>query len=107
MSGNMTAAAKRPNVVIILADDLGFSDIGAYGGEIETPYLDEMAFEGLRMTDFHTASACSPTRAMLLTGASLWRNFRGVRDRAKQNWTDEQCLWYRNRSPYCRDGING
>lgn len=59
---------KRPNVLIILADDLGFSDIGCFGGEIQTPHLDELASEGLRFTDFHTAAACSPTRAMLLSG---------------------------------------
>ncbi|KAI1864704.1 hypothetical protein JX265_008428 [Neoarthrinium moseri] len=61
-------AAPRPNVLIILADDLGFSDVGAFGGEIETPNIDRLAQEGLRLTEFHTASACSPTRAMLLSG---------------------------------------
>jgi arylsulfatase A-like enzyme len=59
---------KRPNFLIIVADDLGFSDLGAFGGEIETPNLDALAWRGLRFTDFHTAPACSPTRAMLLTG---------------------------------------
>ncbi|KAH8890690.1 arylsulfatase [Thozetella sp. PMI_491] len=62
------AAEKRPNVLIILADDLGFSDVGSFGGEIETPNIDKIAAEGLRLTEFHTASACSPTRAMLLSG---------------------------------------
>ncbi|KAH8892791.1 arylsulfatase [Thozetella sp. PMI_491] len=62
------ATVKRPNVLIILADDLGFSDLGCFGGEIETPYLDQMALEGTRFTDFHAASACSPTRSMLLSG---------------------------------------
>lgn len=60
--------SKRPNFLLIVADDLGFSDLGAFGGEIHTPHLDELAFAGLRLTDFHAASACSPTRAMLLTG---------------------------------------
>jgi arylsulfatase len=60
--------AKRPNFLVIVADDLGFSDLGAFGGEIETPHLDALARAGLRFTDFHTAPACSPTRAMLLTG---------------------------------------
>jgi arylsulfatase len=60
--------AKRPNFLVIVADDLGFSDLGAFGGEIETPHLDALALRGLRFTDFHTAPACSPTRAMLLTG---------------------------------------
>lgn len=62
------AQSKRPNFLVIVADDLGFSDIGAFGGEIETPNLDSLAYAGLRFTDFHTAPACSPTRSMLLTG---------------------------------------
>ncbi|KAK8078626.1 arylsulfatase [Apiospora saccharicola] len=59
---------KRPNFLIVVADDLGFSDIGPYGGKIKTPCLDKLAQEGLTLTGFHTASACSPTRAMLLSG---------------------------------------
>ena len=59
---------KRPNFLVIVADDLGFSDIGSFGGEIHTPNLDQLAYAGLRLTDFHSASACSPTRAMLMTG---------------------------------------
>ena len=59
---------KRPNFLVIVADDLGFSDIGAFGGEINTPNLDRLAHAGIRFTDFHSAPACSPTRAMLLTG---------------------------------------
>lgn len=58
----------RPNFLVIVADDLGFSDLGAFGGEIETPNLDRLAYQGIRFTDFHSAPACSPTRAMLLTG---------------------------------------
>jgi arylsulfatase A-like enzyme len=60
--------AKRPNFLVIVADDLGFSDIGSFGGEIHTPNLDRLAYAGLRLTDFHSAPACSPTRAMLMTG---------------------------------------
>ncbi|MFL9998370.1 arylsulfatase [Paraburkholderia sediminicola] len=60
--------SKRPNFLVIVADDLGFSDLGAFGGEIATPNLDALAHAGVRFTDFHTASACSPTRSMLLTG---------------------------------------
>src|ERR1700746_2880185 len=59
---------KRPNFLLIVADDLGFSDIGAFGGEISTPNLDRLAHAGIRFTDFHSAPACSPTRSMLLTG---------------------------------------
>ncbi|KAF4121858.1 arylsulfatase [Geosmithia morbida] len=59
---------RRPNFLIIVADDLGFSDIGAFGGEIKTPNLDSLAADGLRFTDYHVAAACSPTRSMLLSG---------------------------------------
>jgi arylsulfatase A-like enzyme len=61
-------SVKRPNFLLIVADDLGFSDIGAFGGEINTPNLDQLAYAGIRFTDFHSAPACSPTRAMMLTG---------------------------------------
>lgn len=61
-------AADRPNIVVILADDMGYSDIGCYGGEIKTPNLDKMAAEGLRFTQFYNAARCCPTRASLLTG---------------------------------------
>jgi len=61
-------AGGRPNFLIIVADDLGFSDLGAFGGEIKTPHLDALAFAGLRLSGFHSAPTCSPTRAMLLTG---------------------------------------
>ncbi|EQB01957.1 hypothetical protein L288_17195 [Sphingobium quisquiliarum P25] len=60
--------AKRPNFLLIVADDLGYSDLGAFGGEIDTPHLDALARAGVRLTDFHSAPACSPTRAMLMTG---------------------------------------
>jgi arylsulfatase len=63
----------RPNILIIVADDLGFSDIGAFGGEIDTPNLDALAKSGLRLTGFHTEAACAPTRAMLLTGSDSHR----------------------------------
>lgn len=58
----------RPNIVIILADDLGFSDLGCYGGEIHTPHLDKLAEQGLRFTQFYNCARCNPTRASLLTG---------------------------------------
>lgn len=59
---------QQPNILLIVADDLGFTDLGAFGGEIQTPNLDAIAVEGLRFTNFHTASTCSPTRSMLLSG---------------------------------------
>lgn len=58
----------RPNIVLILADDLGYSDIGAYGSEIETPNLDRLAENGIRFTQMHNTSKCFPSRASLLTG---------------------------------------
>jgi len=63
-----TPGSKRPNIVLILADDMGFSDIGCYGGEILTPNIDALAAEGLRFTQFYNTARCSPTRASLLTG---------------------------------------
>jgi arylsulfatase len=68
VSKTILGRRERPNFLLIVADDLGFSDLGAFGGEIDTPRLDELAYTGLRFTDFHSAPACSPTRAMLLTG---------------------------------------
>jgi arylsulfatase A-like enzyme len=62
------AADGRPNVVVILADDLGFSDIGCYGGEIDTPHLDALAAGGLKFSQFYNSARCCPTRAALLTG---------------------------------------
>lgn len=58
----------RPNIVVILADDLGFSDLGCYGSEISTPSLDRLAAAGVRMSQFYTTPRCCPTRAALLTG---------------------------------------
>ncbi len=59
---------RRPNIVVIMADDMGFSDLGSYGGEIETPHLDALAAGGLRFRQFYNAGRCCPTRASLLTG---------------------------------------
>jgi hypothetical protein len=59
---------KRPNVVIILADDMGYSDIGCYGGSIDTPNLDKLATGGVRLSQFCNTARCSPSRASLLTG---------------------------------------
>ena len=69
-ASNVTTAAepKRPNVVFILADDLGFSDLGCYGGEIETPNVNRLAEDGLRFTQAYNTARCWPSRAALLTG---------------------------------------
>jgi len=61
-------ATEKPNILFILADDLGFSDLGCYGGEIETPHLDALAKNGLRYTQFYNTGRCWPSRASLLTG---------------------------------------
>src|ERR671919_26580 len=64
-ASRLTAA---PNVVVILTDDMGYSDLGCYGGEIATPNLDRLATGGLRFTQFYNTGRCCPTRASLLTG---------------------------------------
>ena len=58
----------RPNILLVVADDMGYSDLGCFGGEIKTPNLDTLAAHGMRATDFYVAPSCSPTRSMLLTG---------------------------------------
>lgn len=64
----LALAQGRPNIVLIVADDIGYSDFGAFGGEIDTPNIDALASGGMRFSNFHVASSCAPTRAMLLTG---------------------------------------
>lgn len=88
-------APKRPNFLIIVADDLGFSDTSPFGGEIDTPNLHRLAMEGIRMTDFHTAASCSPTRAMLLSGTDA--HIAGLGVMAER----------RNRFPHIFDGKSG
>lgn len=61
-------SSKRPNILLIMADDMGFSDIGCYGGEVDTPNLDKLAANGLRYTQFYNTARCCPTRASLMTG---------------------------------------
>ncbi|WP_018968779.1 arylsulfatase [Rubritalea marina] len=61
-------AAERPNVIVIMVDDMGFSDLGYHGGEIDTPYLDALAHGGVRFSQFHNSGRCCPTRATLITG---------------------------------------
>ncbi|MFM9147315.1 MAG: sulfatase-like hydrolase/transferase, partial [Verrucomicrobiota bacterium] len=64
----LLSAAPRPNIIVILTDDMGYSDLGCYGGEIATPNLDALAAGGLRFTQFYNTARCCPTRAALLTG---------------------------------------
>src|SRR5206468_10628451 len=65
---SLSAAPTRPNVLVILADDLGYSDLGCYGGEVRTPHLDGLARNGLRFTQFYNTARCWPSRAAILTG---------------------------------------
>lgn len=76
-------ATRRPNIVIILGDDLGFSDMGSFGGEIKTPNLDSLARDGVRFTNFYTHATCSPTRSILLSGVDTHQNGLGNMD----EWT--------------------
>jgi len=62
------STVRKPNIIVIMCDDMGFSDIGCYGGEIETPHIDRLAQNGLRFTQFYNTGRCCPTRASLLTG---------------------------------------
>ncbi|KAJ5401605.1 uncharacterized protein N7487_007501 [Penicillium crustosum] len=81
----MDSSLKQPNFLFILADDLGFSDIGCYGSEIHTPNIDELAAQGARMINHHAAAACSPTRAMLLSGTDAHLGGLGTLIEFKQN----------------------
>ncbi len=65
---SFASAAPRPNIIVILADDMGFSDLGCYGGEIQTPNLDKLAAEGMRFSQFYNCALCGPSRAALMTG---------------------------------------
>ena len=69
------ADAPRPNIILIMADDMGFSDIGCYGGEVKTPNLDRLATEGMRFTQFYNNAKCTTSRASILTG--LYPRFKG------------------------------
>lgn len=65
--------AQRPNILVIVADDLGYSDLGVFGSEIATPEIDKLAAKGRVLTNCHTSAMCAPTRAMLMSGADLHR----------------------------------
>ncbi len=77
---SVPAASSRPNIVLIMADDMGWSDLGCYGGEIPTPNIDSLARDGLRFTQFYNNAVCGATRASLLTG--LWCQQTGHSGRA-------------------------
>ncbi len=83
-SPSKAAAGRPPNVVFILADDLGYGDVGCYGAtKVKTPNIDRLAREGLRFTDAHSpSSVCTPSRYNLLTGRYCWRT-----------WAGTSCVW--------------
>ncbi len=94
---SVNAPSKKPNIIVILADDMGYSDIGCFGSEIQTPNLDALGRKGLRMSQFYNASRCCPTRASLLTG--LYQHQAGVGEMvnnrnlpAYQGYLNKQCV---------------
>jgi len=94
------ANSQRPNIIIIMADDMGYSDVGCYGSEISTPNIDRLAAEGLRFTQFYNAARCCPTRASLLTGLYPHQagmggmvDIRGNRPKGPyQGYLNDQCV---------------
>lgn len=100
LSKGDSLALDRPNIIVIMADDLGFSDIGPYGSEIETPHLDRLAREGMKFTQFYNCARCSPSRASLLTGLYPHRagmgtltNLSGKPDSPPyQGYLNDRCL---------------
>lgn len=76
---------QRPNIVLIMADDMGFSDIGCYGGEIDTPNLDALAKGGMRFSQFYNYASCCPTRASLMTGLHLHQSGTGQMAKGSPN----------------------
>src|SRR5687768_6789538 len=78
----------RPNIIVVLVDDMGWSDIGPYGGEIPTPNLDALAARGARFTQFYATPRCSPTRASLLTG--VYPHQAGMGHRSEEHTSELQ-----------------
>lgn len=78
-------AVQPPNILLIVADDLGFTDLGSFGGEIATPHLDGLARAGVRLTNFRTGPSCAPTRAMLMTGTDNHLAGMGSQSNATEN----------------------
>ena len=79
-------AVEKPNILYIVADDLGYSDLGCYGGEVNTPNLDRLASNGLRFTQFYNTGRCCPTRGSLLTG--LYPHQSGIGHMMSDDGTD-------------------
>ena len=86
---------KKPNILLIMADDLGFSDIGCYGGEIQTPNLDRLAADGLRFTQFYNTTRCWPSRSSILTGYYAQQIRRDTVPGVKSGGTGKRPDWAR------------
>jgi arylsulfatase len=95
------SADDRPNIVIILADDMGYADMGSFGSEIQTPHLDALAQEGVRFTQFYTHASCSPTRSMLLSGVDTHINGLGNMD----EWTAPNQVGVPGYEGYLNDAV--
>lgn len=85
LGASLVAAESRPNIILIMVDDMGWSDIGCYGGEIETPNIDRLAAEGLLFTQFYNNAKCTTTRASLLTGLYPRNGGRGQHELITKN----------------------
>ena len=79
-------AKERPNVIVVLVDDMGYSDLGSFGGEVRTPNLDNLAENGLRFTQNYNSARCCPSRASLLTG--LYSHQAGIANFTRSDRTD-------------------
>ena len=84
----------RPNIILIMSDDMGYSDIGCYGSEINTPELDDLAANGLRFTQFYNTARCCPTRASLMTGLNPHQAGVGhmMNDRGMEGYAGNSCV---------------
>lgn len=94
-----SAHRRRPNFLVIMADDMGFSDVGCYGGEIDTPNIDRLAREGVRFTQFYNCARCCPTRASLLTGlynhqAGVGNMIRDLGYPSYQGYLNDKCVTF-------------
>ena len=85
---------KRPNIILIMSDDMGYSDIAPYGGEINTPNLSSLAQNGLKFTQFYNSARCSATRASLLTGT--YPHEAGIKLKRRYNSRSFKRVWFFN-----------
>jgi arylsulfatase len=97
LTGAAAAPSSRPNIIVIMADDMGYSDIGCYGGEVETPNIDQLASSGVRFTQMYNTARCCPTRASLLTGlyshqAGIGRMVGNLGKPAYQGFLNDNCV---------------